>query len=79
MSLLMTIGGPISPKSVDASDADLVFAQNMMFRHWMTGYNSAGTLVATISDTVNLGALGVPGGGTVEKARVEAAFTADAR
>ena len=51
----------------------------MIFRYWMTGYNSAGTLVATISDTVNLGALGVPGGGTVEKAPVEAAFTADAR
>ena len=79
MSLLTTIGGPISPKSVDASDTGLVFAQNMMYRHSMTVYNSAGTLVATIPDTVNLGALGVPGGATVQGAPVEAAFTPDAR
>ena len=79
LSLLTTIGGPISPKSVDASDTGLVFAQNMMYRHSMTVYNSAGTLVATIPDTVNLGALGVPGGGTVQGAPVEAAFTPDAR
>ena len=79
MSLVTTIGGPISPKSVVASDTGLVFAQNMMYRHSMTVYNSAGTLVATIPDTVNLGALGVPGGATVQGAPVEAAFTPDAR
>lgn len=79
MSLLTTIGGPISPKSVDASDTGLVIAQNMMYRHSMTVYDSAGTLVATIPDTVNLGALGVPGGATVQGAPVEAAFTPDAR
>jgi YVTN family beta-propeller protein len=79
MSLLTTIAGPISPKSVDASDTGLVFAQNMMYRHSMTVYNSAGTLVTTIPDTVNLGALGVPGGATVQGAPVEAAFTPDAR
>jgi len=79
MSLLTTIGGPISPKSVDASDTGLVFAQNMMYRHSMTVYNSAGTLVKTIGDTVNLAALGVPGGATVQGAPVEAAFTPDSR
>ena len=79
MSLMTTIGGPISPKSVVASDTGLVFAQNMMYRHSMTVYNSAGTLVATIPDTVNLGALGVPGGATVQGAPVEAAFTPNAR
>ncbi len=31
-----SIGGEISPKSVDASDTGLVFAQNMMYRHTMT-------------------------------------------
>ena len=31
LTLVDTIGGPISPKSVDASDTGLVFAQNMMY------------------------------------------------
>jgi YVTN family beta-propeller protein len=79
MSLIKTIGGEISPKSVDASDTGLVFAQNMMYRHSMTVYNSAGTMVATISDRVNLSQLGIPGGPTVQGAPVEAAFTPDAR
>jgi hypothetical protein len=79
MSLLTTIGGPISPKSVDASDAGRVVAGHPVPEDHVLGEHEAGTLVATISDTVNLGALGVPGGGTVEKAPVEAAFTADAR
>jgi YVTN family beta-propeller protein len=79
MTLLKTIGGPISPKSVDASDTGLVFAQNMMYRHSMTVYNSDGDLVTTIPDTVDLARLGVPGGATVQGAPVEAAFTPDAR
>ena len=79
MSLLTTIGGPISPKSVDASDNGLVFAQNMMYRHSMTVYDSAGTLVKSIPDTVDLGQLGVPGGQIVQGAPVEAAFTPDSR
>jgi len=79
LSLATTIGGPISPKSVDASDTGLVFAQNMMYRHSMTVYNSAGSLVTTIPDTVDLAKLGVAGGATVQGAPVEAAFTPDAR
>ena len=79
MSRLTTIGGPISPKSVDASDNGLVFAQNMMYRHSMTVYDSAGNLVKSIPDTVNLSKLGVPGGPTVQGAPVEAAFTPDSR
>lgn len=79
MSLLKTIGGPISPKSVDASDTGLVFAQNMMYRHSMTVYDSAGNLVTTIPDTVDLAKLGVAGGATVQGAPVEAAFTPDSR
>ena len=38
LRLLRVIGGPISPKSVDATDTGLVFAQNMMYRHTMTVY-----------------------------------------
>ena len=79
LTLVRTIGGPISPKSVDASDTGLVFAQNMMYRHSMTVYDSAGDLVKTIPDTVDLAALGVPDGPTVQGAPVEAAFTPDAR
>ncbi len=79
LTLIKTIGGPISPKSVDASDTGLVFAQNMMYRHSITVYDSSGTLVKTIPDTVNLASLGVAGGGTVQGAPVEAAFTPDAK
>jgi YVTN family beta-propeller protein len=78
--LIDTIGGPISPKSVDASDTGLVFAQNMMYRHTVTVYNSAGNLVKTIPDTVDMAAFGFPGHpGITHGAPVEAAFTPDGR
>ena len=79
LTLAKTISGPISPKSVDASDTGLVFAQNMMYRHSITVYDSAGNLVKTIPDTVNLASLGIVGGGTVQGAPVEAAFTPDSK
>jgi YVTN family beta-propeller protein len=79
MRLVKTIEGAISPKSVNASGTGLVFAQNMMYRHTITVYDSAGALLATIPDTVNLDTLGVRGGSTLQGAPVEAAFTPDAR
>jgi YVTN family beta-propeller protein len=80
MSLTDTIGGAISPKSVSASDTGLVFAQNMMYRHTMTVYNSSGGLVATIPDTVDLSQFGIAGHpGVTHGAPVEAAFTPDAK
>ena len=80
MALIQTIGGPISPKSVAASGAGLVFAQNMMYRHTVTVYSSAGALVGTIPDTVDLSQFGYPGHPGLSKgAPVEAAFTPDAR
>ena len=80
LSLLKTIGGHISPKSVDASDTGLVFAQNMMYTHTVTVYNSQGTLVKTIPDTVRMSRFGIPGHpGITHGAPVEAAFTPDAR
>ncbi len=80
LTLLRTIGGAISPKSVDASDTGLVFAQNMMYRHSVTVYNSAGNLVDTIADTVDMAQFGFPGHpGVTHGAPVEAAFTPDAR
>ena len=78
--LLKTIAGHISPKSVAASDTGLVFAQNMMYTHTVTVYNSAGTLVKTIPDTVRMSQFGIPGHpGITHGAPVEAAFTPDAQ
>jgi len=80
LSLLKTIGGHISPKSVDASDTGLVFAQNMMYTHTITVYNSDGALVKTIPDTVEMSHFGIPGHpGITHGAPVEAAFTPDAK
>jgi len=80
LTLVDTIGGPISPKSVDASDTGLVFAQNMMYRHTVTVYSSAGNLVATIPDSVDMSKFGFQGHpGTTQGAPVEAAFTPDSR
>ena len=80
LTLINTIGGDISPKSVDASDTGLVFAQNMMYRHTMTVYNSGGSLVKTIPDTVDMSQFGFAGHpGVTHGAPVEAAFTPDSR
>jgi YVTN family beta-propeller protein len=73
-----TIGGAISPKSVVANRAGLVFAQNMMYRHSVTAYSSDGKLVRTIPDSVRLSEFGVKGHPGVSKgAPVEAAFSPD--
>jgi YVTN family beta-propeller protein len=80
LTLIDAIGGPISPKSIDASDTGLVFAQNMMYRHTVTVYDSSGNLVKTIPDTVDMTQFGFSGHpGTTHGAPVEAAFTPDAR
>jgi YVTN family beta-propeller protein len=80
LSLLATIGGHISPKSVASSDTGLVFAQNMMYTHTITVYDSQGRLVKTIPDTVEMSRFGIPGHpGITHGAPVEAAFTPDAR
>jgi len=78
--LIRTISGHISPKSVDASDTGLVFAQNMMYTHTVTVYDSAGNLLKTIPDTVDMSRFGYPGHpGITHGAPVEAAFTPDSR
>ncbi len=78
--LVGTIGGHISPKSVDASDTGLVFAQNMMYTHTVTVYRSSGQLLKTISDGVDLADFGISGHpGITHGAPVEAAFTPDSR
>jgi YVTN family beta-propeller protein len=80
LSLLKSIGGHISPKSLAASDTGLVFAQNMMYTHTVTVYNKSGTLVKTIPDTVQMSRFGIRGHpGITHGAPVEAAFTPDAK
>ena len=80
LSIIKTISGHISPKSVAASNTGLVFAQNMMYTHTDTVYNSAGSLVKTIPDTVNMAQFGIPGHpGVTHGAPVEAAFNPDSR
>ena len=80
MYLLRTIGGHISPKSVASSGTGLVFAQNMMYTHTVTVYNSFGVLVKTIPDTVEMPQFGIRGHpGITHGAPVEAAFTPDSR
>jgi YVTN family beta-propeller protein len=80
MVLIRTIGGHISPKSVDASDTGLVFAQNMMYTHTVTVYDSAGGFLKTIPDTVDMSLFGYSGHpGITHGAPVEAAFTPDSR
>lgn len=80
LALGKVLGGPISPKSVVATNTGLVFAQNMMYRHTDTIYNSNGVLQKTLSDAVNLGAYGVTGRpGYTRGAPVEAAVTPDGR
>jgi YVTN family beta-propeller protein len=63
-----------------STNTGLVFAQNMMYRHTMTVYNSAGTLLKTISDGVVLSRFGVRGrSGLTHGAPVEAAVTPDGK
>ena len=63
-----------------ATDTGLVFAQNMMYTHTVTVYNSSGKLVKTIPDTVEMSKFGIQGHpGITHGAPVEAAVTPDAK
>jgi YVTN family beta-propeller protein len=78
LSLVRTITGHISPKSVTATGSGLVSAQNMMYTHTITVYDRDGALVKTIPDSVSLASFGVPGHpGESRGAPVEAAVDAE--
>ncbi len=81
LRLRKVLSGNISPKSVAASGAGYVTAQNMMYRHSVTVYDSRSLkLVKTISDAVRLTQLGHPDyPGVSRGAPVEAAFSSDGR
>ncbi len=79
LRLVRTITGDISPKSVASNGHGLVTAQNMMYSHTVTVYNSRTMrLVKTIPDAVRLAQFGVKGHPGVSRgAPVEAAFSPD--
>jgi YVTN family beta-propeller protein len=79
--LRRTLGGEISPKSVESSGTGLIFAQNMMYRHSVTVYDSRTlALQKTIPDTVRLADFGYERySGTHQGAPVEAAFSPDGK
>jgi YVTN family beta-propeller protein len=59
MSLVKTITGNISPKSVRSSGSGLVSAHNMMYRHSVTIYDAnTFELVSTVPDSVQLSKYG---------------------
>jgi YVTN family beta-propeller protein len=76
-----SLGGDITPKSVASSGTGLVFAQNMMYRHSVTVYDSSTLeLRKTISDAVELADFGYERfPGTTLGAPVEAAFSPDGK
>jgi DNA-binding beta-propeller fold protein YncE len=77
--LRRTLGGEISPKSVESSGTGLIFAQNMMYRHSVTVYDAETLqLRKTIPDSVRLADFGYKRyPGKTLGAPVEAAFSPD--
>ena len=75
------ITGDITPKSVVASPAGTVIANNMMYSHSSTLYDAESLeLTNTVADTVDLAEFGYPDrAGTTEGAPVEAVFSLDGK
>ncbi len=75
------VSADISPKSVVSSGTGYVFAQNMMYKHTITVYDSKTTkLVETISDEITAAEFRIKGHGeTIKGSPVECAFTPDGR
>ncbi len=81
MSLVKTITGTISPKSVRSSGTGLVSAHNMMYNHSVTIYNAnTFELIKTVSDSVKLSNFGLSKYSTIFKgAPVEGAYSPDGK
>ena len=75
------VSSEISPKSVVSSGSGYVFAQNMMYKHTITVYDSkTAKLVKTIQDEITAADFHIKGHGeTIQGAPVECAFTPDGR
>lgn len=81
LHLIKTITGHITPKSVVSDRDGLIFAQNMVYTHTVTVYDSHTLgLVKTISDRVRPSRFGIRGyPGTYQGGPVEAAVSPDKR
>lgn len=81
MSLVKTITGDISPKSVRSSGTGLVSAHNMMYRHSVTIYDAnTFELIKTVPDSVQLSQYGYSKYSSVYKgAPVEGAYSPDGK
>jgi YVTN family beta-propeller protein len=82
LKLRKTIVDPdIAPKSVVSSGTGYVFAQNMMYKHTITVYDSKTLkLVETVPDSIDAKEFRIRGhGDTIQGAPVECAFLPDGR
>jgi YVTN family beta-propeller protein len=77
LSLIKTITGDLTPKSIVATETGLMFAQNMIYSHTINVYDRSFRRVAQIDDRVDLTDFGWPGGH--RGGPVEAAVSADRR
>jgi len=79
-TLIKTITGKLSPKSISNNGENLFFAQNMMYNHSISVYDSVFNLVSTISDNVKPAEFGFKEiEGTVSGSPVESAATKDGK
>lgn len=81
MTLVKTITGAISPKSVRSSGTGLVSAHNMMYKHSVTIYDAANfELIRTVSDSVQLSKFGYSKYSSIFRgAPVEGAYSPDGK
>jgi len=81
MTLVKTITGNISPKSVRSSGSGLVSAHNMMYRHSVTIYDAnTFELVSTVPDSVQLSKYGYSKYSSIYKGSpVEGAYSPDGK
>ncbi|PHX66565.1 MAG: hypothetical protein CK518_03640 [Actinobacteria bacterium] len=81
MTLVKTITGAISPKSVRSSGTGLVSAHNMMYKHSVTIYDAANfDLIRTVSDSVQLSKFGYSKYSSIFRgAPVEGAYSPDGK
>ncbi len=81
LTLIKTITGAISPKSVQASNNGLVSAHNMMYRHSVTIYDAETLeLKKTVPDSVDLSTFGYSKySGIYKGAPVEGAYSPDGK
>jgi len=75
LSLLTSISGNMSPKSVVHSGNGQFFSQNMMYRHTVTVHDREHNLIATISDAITPSDYELAGNHKLKGAPVECAFS----